>query len=437
MKQLLGILENHKKESILAPLFKMIEALFDLSIPLIMADIINNGIPNKDKNYVITHCILMIVLGLIGLICSIVAQYFAAKAAVESCSNVRYKMFNKVQSLGFSQIDKMGTSTLVTRMTSDINQMQNGINMFLRLFLRSPFVVLGATVLAFTINIKGALIFVVAIPVLAVIIFMIMIMTIPGYEKVQYFLDRLTGITRENLTGVRVVRAFGREDSEVASFKQADERLLESQLKVGSISVLMDPLTFIVINVAIVAILYVGNVEVALGSITAGAVVALVNYMNQILVELIKIANLIIQLTKADACGVRVQKVLDMQPDLEFGKNGLEDESDIAVDFSHVSLAYFGSNEDSLEDISFKVKKGQTVGIIGGTGSGKTSLVELIPRYYEASEGSVKIFGKNIKDYDKRALRKSVSCVMQKSLLFSGTINYLFVFIIFSEIFEA
>lgn len=424
MKYLLTFLKHHKKESVLAPLFKMLEALFDLLIPLMMADIINRGIPAADSRYIAVRCLMMILLGLVGLACSITAQYFAAKAAVESCTEIRHGLFDKIQSLGFAQTDTVGVSTLITRMTSDVNQVQNGLNLFLRLFLRSPFIVLGATVLAFTINVRGGLLFAAVIPVLAAVIFGIMHKTIPGYEKVQALLDRLTGITRENLTGVRVVRAFGREADEVKDFHRADVALLEGQLRVGRLSALMNPLTYVIINLAIVAILSTGAISVNTGTMAAGDVVALVNYMGQILLELIKLANLVIQLTKASACAGRIREVFAMEPQMVFGAARPQPaESEDAVAFDHVSLAYAHAGAESLSDISFTVKKGQTVGVIGGTGSGKTSLVSLIPRYYDATSGEIRLFGQDIRAYDKDALRRSVSTVMQKAQLFSGTIR--------------
>ena len=424
MKYLLTFLKHHKKESVLAPLFKTLEALFDLLIPLMMADIINRGIPAADGRYIAGRCLMMILLGLVGLACSITAQYFAAKAAVESCTEIRHGLFDKIQSLGFAQTDTVGVSTLITRMTSDVNQVQNGLNLFLRLFLRSPFIVLGATVLAFTINVRGGLLFAAVIPVLAAVIFGIMHKTIPGYEKVQTLLDRLTGITRENLTGVRVVRAFGREADEVKDFHRADAALLEGQLRVGRLSALMNPLTYVIINLAIVAILSTGAVSVNTGTMAAGDVVALVNYMGQILLELIKLANLVIQLTKASACAGRIREVFAMEPQMVFGAARPQPaESEDAVAFDHVSLAYAHAGAESLSDISFTVKKGQTIGVIGGTGSGKTSLVSLIPRYYDATSGEIRLFGQDIRAYDKDALRRSVSTVMQKAQLFSGTIR--------------
>lgn len=424
MKRMLKFLKHHKKESIIAPLFKMLEALFDLMIPFIMADIINIGITSGDSGYVLSRCGLMILLGIIGLVCSITAQYFSAKAAVGACAEVRHALFDKIQTLDFSDTDSIGTGTLITRMTSDVNQLQNGLNLFLRLFLRSPFIVFGAVIMAFIISMKAGLIFVITIPVLSVVIFGIMLKTIPYYKNVQSRLDKITGITRENLTGVRVVRAFSRESDETERFADANTQLLKSQLGVGRISALMNPLTFAIINAAIIAILKAGSIEVNTGTLATGDIIALVNYMNQILIELVKLANLIIQMTKAAACTDRINTVLTMSPKMHFGNRREHNESSgDAVRFDHVSLTYNGAGEASLSDISFTAKAGQTIGIIGGTGSGKTSLVSLIARYYDATEGTIELFGHDIREYDKDSLRGMVSTVMQKAQLFSGTIR--------------
>jgi len=424
MKQLLKFLENNRTESIIAPLFKMLEALFDLFVPLIMADIINVGIAGRDRDYIINRCLLLILLGVIGLACSITAQYFAAKASVESCARIRHNLFDKIQSLGFAETDTSGTSTLITRMTSDVNQVQNGLNMFLRLFLRSPFVVFGSMIMAFTVDLRGALIFAVTIPVLAVVVFGIMLNTMPKYKKVQGQLDRLTGITRENLTGVRVIRVFGREQDEEDLFREADAGLTAAQLRVGRISALMNPLTYVIINLALVVILQTGAAEVNTGAIGVGSVVALVNYMNQILLELIKLANLIVQITRAAACADRIEMVMELQPRMTFGSARPDpSSSENAVEFRHVGLTYPGAGGESLSDISFTARKGQTIGIIGGTGSGKTSLVSLIPRYYDATAGEIRIFGRDVREYDKDSLRRSASTVMQRAQLFSGTIR--------------
>lgn len=424
MKRILKFLRHHKKESILAPAFKMLEALFDLLVPLLMADIINRGIASGDDGYVLTGCGIMVLLGIIGLVCSITAQYFSAKAAVGACAVVRRSLFERIQALDFSNTDSLGTSTLITRMTSDVNQLQNGLNLLLRLLLRSPFVVFGAMVMAFIVSGKEALVFVAVIPVLSVIVFGIMLKTIPRYKTVQTKLDSITQSARENLTGVRVVRAFGREEEETREFEAKNSSLRSSQLNVGGISALLNPLTFVVINVGIIAILKLGGFEVNTGTLKAGSVIALVNYMSQILLELIKLANLIIQITKAMACAQRIDSVLEMKPSMSFGELSADDaDSDIAVEFDHVSLIYTGSGEASLSDISFTAKKGQTIGIIGGTGSGKTSVVNLIPRFYDATSGTVRLFGRDIKEYDKQSIRRTVSTVMQKTLLFSGTIR--------------
>lgn len=424
MKRILKFLRHHKKESILAPAFKMLEALFDLLVPLLMADIINRGIASGDDGYVLTGCGIMVLLGIIGLVCSITAQYFSAKAAVGACAVVRRSLFERIQALDFSDTDSIGTSTLITRMTSDVNQLQNGLNLLLRLLLRSPFVVFGAMVMAFIVSGKEALVFVAVIPVLSVIVFGIMLKTIPRYKTVQTKLDSITQSARENLTGVRVVRAFGREEEETREFEAKNSSLRSSQLNVGGISALLNPLTFVVINVGIIAILKLGGFEVNTGTLKAGSVIALVNYMSQILLELIKLANLIIQITKAMACAQRIDSVLEMKPSMSFGELSADDaDSDIAVEFDHVSLTYTGSGEASLSDISFTAKKGQTIGIIGGTGSGKTSVVNLIPRFYDATSGTVRLFGRDIKEYDKQSIRRTVSTVMQKTLLFSGTIR--------------
>lgn len=424
MKRILKFLRHHKKESILAPAFKMLEALFDLLVPLLMADIINRGIASGGDGYVLTGCGIMVLLGIIGLVCSITAQYFSAKAAVGACAVVRRSLFERIQALDFSDTDSLGTSTLITRMTSDVNQLQNGLNLLLRLLLRSPFVVFGAMVMAFIVSGKEALVFVAVIPVLSVIVFGIMLKTIPRYKTVQTKLDSITQSARENLTGVRVVRAFGREEEETREFEAKNSSLRSSQLNVGGISALLNPLTFVVINVGIIAILKLGGFEVNTGTLKAGSVIALVNYMSQILLELIKLANLIIQITKAMACAQRIDSVLEMKPSMSFGELSADDaDSDIAVEFDHVSLTYTGSGEASLSDISFTAKKGQTIGIIGGTGSGKTSVVNLIPRFYDATSGTVRLFGRDIKEYDKQSIRRTVSTVMQKTLLFSGTIR--------------
>lgn len=424
VKKVLAYLKGYKKECICAPLFKMLEATFELFVPLVMAAVIDTGIGNGDKGYVIRMCLILITLGIIGLVCSITAQYFAAKAAVGFSTGLRHALFSHIQSLSFTEMDTVGTSTLITRMTSDVNQAQNGVNMFLRLFLRSPFIVFGAMVMAFTIDWKAAMIFVVTIPVLAVVVFGIMAISMPLYKRVQEKLDAVLGITRENLTGAREIRAFNKEHSEIENFRERNEGLTAAQLFVGKISALMNPVTYIIINVATVVLIYTGAVRVDTGVITQGEVVALVNYMSQILVELIKLANLIVTLTKAGACMNRIAGVLDMESTMEFPEHAAGSmEGELAVEFKNVGLSYAGAGAESLCDIDFSVKKGQTIGVIGGTGSGKTSLVHLIPRFYDATRGSVLVDGKDVKTYTKEEIRDKVGIVMQKAVLFKGTIR--------------
>ena len=427
MNRMLGYLKGYERESVLAPLFKMLEATFDLFVPLVMADIVNVGITAHDLHYILVRCGLLLFLAFIGLTCSLTAQYFSAKAAVGYSTALRHALFAHIQRLSFSEMDTLGTSTLITRMTSDVNQVQSGLNLFLRLFLRSPFVVLGAMVMAFTVNARAAMIFVVTIPLLSVVVFGVMVITRPLYKTVQTRLDRVLGLTRENLTGVRVVRAFDKEQSEIDRFEDANALLTGMQLHVGHLSALMNPLTYVLINLAIVALLYVGSIEINVGGMASGDVIALVNYMNQILVELVKLANLIVQISKALACAGRVQAVLDTKPGMTFPAELLGevavDKTGDAVRFDHVGLTYAGAGAPSLTDISFTAKKGQTIGVIGGTGSGKSSLVNLIPRFYDATEGSVEIFGRPVASYPRDALRGRVAMVMQKAQLFGGTIR--------------
>ena len=428
MKYLLEHLKHYKKESILAPLFKMLEALFDLFVPIVVADIINVGIGNQDNVYIMQRCGILVLLALVGIGCSFTAQFFAARASVGCAARLRHSLFAHIQKLGYSEIDTIGTSTLITRMTSDINQVQNGINMVLRLFLRSPFIVFGAMIMAFTIDVKIALVFLAAIPVLSVIIFGIMKITSPLYKKIQGRLDSVLGITRENLTGVRVIRAFGKEESEVERFENNNDQLTSMQLHVGHISALMNPLTYVVVNLAIIAILKMGATSINSGVLLSGDVVALVNYMSQILVELVKLANLIVLLSKAMASLHRVQDVLDTEPSMKFVENAVQANENNAygneaVGFENVSLTYAGAGEESLTNISFSAKKGQTIGVIGGTGSGKSSLVNLIPRFYDATAGQVRVMGKPVKEWGREELRSSVSVVMQKAQLFTGTIR--------------
>lgn len=426
MRKLLIYMKDYKKESVLAPLFKLLEASFELLVPLVMARIIDRGIGNGDRHYVIIMCLLMVSLGIIGLVCSATAQYFAAKAAVGFSTKLRHVLFSHIQGLSFTEMDTMGTSTLITRMTSDINQVQNGVNMVLRLFLRSPCIVFGAMIMAFTIDVKAALIFVVTIPLLSVVVFGIMLITIPLYKKTQAALDRVLGITRENLTGVRVIRAFNKEEEEKERFQESNDTLTAMQKHVGKISGLMNPMTYVIINGALVVLLWTGAIRVDTGYITQGQLIALVNYMSQILVELIKLANLIITITKALACANRVESVLEIQSSMQDGgkKSPAETkESCAAVEFCHVGLTYKNAGEESLTDINFKAGKGQTIGIIGGTGSGKSSLVHLIPRFYDVTAGEVRVYGVDVRNYPIHELRQKVGMVLQKASLFKGTIR--------------
>lgn len=432
MKTLLAYLKGYKKESILAPLFKMLEASFELFVPLVMVAIIDVGIANQDKPYIVKMCFVLIALGIIGLVCSITAQYFAAKAATGVGTGIRHGLFEHIQKFTFTEMDQLGTSTLITRMTSDINQIQSGVNLVLRLFLRSPFIVFGAMIMAFTVDVKAALVFVVTIPLLSLIVFGIMLVTMPMYKKVQADLDQVLLATRENLTGARVIRAFNKEEDETKRFENANQILTDAQKYVGRISGMMNPLTYIIVNGAIIALIYVGAVRVDIGDLTQGQVVALINYMSQILVELVKLANLIISVTKAAACLNRVESVLAVKPDMNEGdvrwkSNSSEADRDLknkipVVEFSYVSLTYKGTSDTSLSDINFCAKKGQTIGIIGGTGSGKSSLVNLIPRFYDATDGTVKINGRDIKEYQTENLREHIGVVLQKAVLFKGSI---------------
>lgn len=432
MKTLLAYLKGYKKESILAPLFKMLEASFELFVPLVMAAIIDVGIANQDKPYIVKMCFVLIALGIIGLVCSITAQYFAAKAATGVGTGIRHGLFEHIQKFTFTEMDQLGTSTLITRMTSDINQIQSGVNLVLRLFLRLPFIVFGAMIMAFTVDVKAALVFVVTIPLLSLIVFGIMLVTMPMYKKVQADLDQVLLATRENLTGARVIRAFNKEEDETKRFENANQILTDAQKYVGRISGMMNPLTYIIVNGAIIALIYVGAVRVDIGDLTQGQVVALINYMSQILVELVKLANLIISVTKAAACLNRVESVLAVKPDMNEGdvrwkSNSSEADRDLknkipVVEFSHVSLTYKGTSDTSLSDINFCAEKGQTIGIIGGTGSGKSSLVNLIPRFYDATDGTVKINGRDIKEYQTENLREHIGVVLQKAVLFKGSI---------------
>ncbi|SEV84158.1 ABC transporter ATP-binding protein [[Clostridium] fimetarium] len=469
MRHLLVYLKDYKKESILAPLFKMLEALFELFVPLVMALIIDNGIANGDKGYIVKMCTLMVALAIIGLVCSISAQFFAAKAAVGFSTKLRHELFHHIQNLSFTEMDTIGTSTLITRMTSDVNQVQAGVNLVLRLFLRSPFIVFGAMIMAFTINAGEAFIFVITIPILSIVVFGIMFISMPMYKKVQANLDKVLGITRQNLTGARVIRAFGNEKNEIKHFQDSNQTLTNIQKYVGKISGLMNPITYVIINVAIIALIWHGALKVEAGNITQGQLIALVSYMSQILVELVKLANLIITVTKALACANRIEDIFEIESSMktkyeetnneetnneetnnEEIKRVSKDDSKtvvrnenlitgnrvvetknvsrrqldfVSVEFKHVSLTYKNAGEESLTDLNFKIKSGQTVGIIGGTGSGKSSIVNLIPRFYDATNGAVLINGIDVKEYSLEELRDKIGVVMQKAVLFKGTIR--------------
>ena len=453
MRSLLVYLKKYRKESILAPLFKMLEASFELLVPLVMAAVIDVGIAERDSAYIVRMCLLLIALGLIGLVCSITAQYFSAKAAAGFGAGVRHALFAHIQSFSFTEMDTIGTSTLITRMTSDINQAQSGVNMVLRLFLRSPFIVFGAMIMAFIVDAKAALVFVAAIPLLSVVIFGIMLITMPLYRKVQARLDQVLLTTRENLTGARVIRAFNQEEEEQERFYTANQLLTDAQKFAGRISGLMNPVTYVIVNGAIIVLIYIGAVRVNIGDLTQGEVVALLNYMSQILVELVKLANLIITVTKAVACANRIEKILLEKPDMKEGSTQWNTADQAAagktegrtegrtdgkaekergrqetaggpfLEFSHVSLTYKGAAGEALTDISFRAERGQTIGVIGGTGSGKSSLVNLIPRFYDATEGSVRLEGRDIKEYQTDSLRAHIGVVPQKAVLFRGTIG--------------
>ena len=429
MKQLMMYLKDYKKESILAPLFKLLEAFFELLVPLVMANIIDYGISNRNMGYIGKMGLLLLLLGVVGLASSITAQFFAAKAAVGFSTQLRQALFDHIEDLSFTDIDKAGTSTMITRMTSDVNQVQSGINMTLRLFLRSPIIVFGAMIMAFTIDVKCALIFVVAIPLLSIVVFGIILSTIPMYKKVQSRLDQVLGITRENLTGVRVIRAFHQEAKEEERFRENNEALSAMQIFVGKISACMNPVTYVIVNGAIIALIYTGAVQVNIGNLSQGEVVAIINYMNQILVELVKLANLIVTMTKALACAERVASVFDIGADAVYvgvQDQKLADKVDKSapfLDFKHVSLTYQGAGAPTLQDMNFTVNRGDTVGIIGGTGSGKTSLVNLIPGFYPATEGEILLEGRDIRTMSDEELRGRIGVVPQKAVLFKGTIR--------------
>ena len=452
MKKLLRYLKDYRKESVLGPLFKLLEATLELFVPLVVAAIIDTGIGNQDRSYVVKMCFVLVLFGIIGLAFSITAQYFAAKAAVGFVTKIRHVLFAHIQKLSYAELDTQGTSTLITRMTSDMNQVKNGVNLTLRLLLRSPFVVIGAMIMAFTIDVKAALVFAVGIPALAVVVFGIMLACIPLYRKVQNRLDKVLGLTRENLMGVRVLRAFCKEKEEESEFQKQNQVLTDTQKFVGRISALLNPLTYVIINVAIIALIWVGAIRVDMGIITQGAVVALYNYMSQILTELIKLANLIINITKSVACGNRIQSVLEVEPSITDGnadgktsgameerkesakldemqeknsdnQNGAGNASEYSVVFEHAGIRYPQAAEEAISGIDLKVKKGQTIGIIGGTGSGKSSMVNLIPRFYDCSSGAVYVDGKDVKEYGLEDLRERIGVVPQKSVLFAGTIR--------------
>lgn len=424
MKHLLPYFKKYKIESIIAPLFKMLESCFDLVVPIIVAAIIDKGIATGDKTYIITRFLLLIAMAVCGFCCTIVAQFFAAKAATGTATGLRRELMAKISTFSFTELDKTGASTLVTRMTSDVNQVQEGINRFLRLFLRSPFIVFGAMIMAFTINAQVAIIFVIAIPVLFAIVFGIMRLTSPMYKTVQQNLDSVTNEVREDLNGVRVIRAFGREEVQRERFVEADKRLYKSQIRVGKVAAWMNPLTYLVINAGIIAILWLSSGKVNDGVLLSGGVIALINYISQILVELVKLANVVIVMGKAGSCLNRIGEVLDAESSIKYAEKETEEKTDdCSVRFENVSLTYAGAGAESLTDINVDIKRGSTVGIIGGTGSGKSSLVNLIPRFYDATKGSVFVNGKNVKDMTREELLSSVAIVDQKPLLFSGTIR--------------
>lgn len=424
MFKLLAYMKNYKKEAVLGPLFKLLEALLELLVPLVIAAVIDTGIAGGNRGYVIRMCLLLVGFGIVGLVFSITAQYFAAKASVGFVTKLRHALFDHIQGLSYTELDTIGTSTLITRMTSDMNQVQSGMNLTLRLLLRSPFVVFGAMIMAFTIDVKAALIFAAAIPVLSLVVFGIMLWCIPLYKRVQRKLDGVLSATRENLTGVRVIRAFCKEEEQISRFDACNQDLTRTQKYVGRISALMNPVTYILINLAIIWLVYTGALRVDVGLISQGAVVALYNYISQILVELIKLANLIINITKSVACGNRIQSVFEIRSSLDAPEQApAPKDFSYAVEFDHVTLWYANAGDDSLSDISFAARPGETIGVIGSTGSGKSSLVNLIPRFYDASAGQVLVDGINVKEYPLDDLRNRIGVVPQKAVLFKGTIR--------------
>lgn len=425
MRKLLTYLKDYRKESILAPLFKMLEASFELFIPLVVASIIDKGIGGSDKAYIYRMGLVMILLGVIGLACSVTAQYFSAKAAVGFTAKVKSELYRHIQSLSYTELDQLGTSALITRMTSDMNQVQTGINLTLRLLLRSPFVVFGAMIMAFTVNAKAAFVFVVIIPLLCVVVFGIILFNIPMYRKVQGRLDRVLELTRENLTGARVLRAFNKQNDEIGRYRESTEELNKVQMLAGRVSGLMNPVTYVIINGGIIALIWSGAIQVDQGSISQGQLTALVNYMSQILVELIKMANLIISITKAVACGNRIQAVFDLKSSMEYGtlRNPHTDQTSPILTFQNVGFRYPGASEELLSDLSFTVNDGEMVGIIGGTGAGKTALVDLVARFYDATRGEIRLMGHDIRDYEEKSLRQMIGIVPQNVMLFQGTIE--------------
>ena len=422
MKELLKYLRHYIKESILAPLFKMLEASFELFVPLVMAAIIDTGIKNSDKPYIFKMAMVLVGLAIVGFISALTAQYFAAKASVGFGKELRGDLYRHINTLSYSEIDKIGTSTLITRLTADVNQMQTAVNLFLRLFLRSPFIVIGAVVMAFTVDPKTAIIFAVSIPLLAAVVFGIMFYSVPIYKKVQNRLDSVMRITRENLSGVRVIRAFNHEQKEIEDFDKCSEELKDMQLYGGKISAYLNPITYVIVNLSIVLIIYVGGIRVNTGRLTQGEVISLINYMSQVLVELIKLSNLIINLTKSVACGNRIYDVFKIKPSINDG-SGIKTNGEVAVEFDHVSATYAGSKEKSLDSLTLSIPRGSTVGIIGATGSGKTTLISLIPRFYDVSEGSLKVNGTDVRNYNVDELRKLIGVVPQKAALVSGTVR--------------
>ena len=425
MKKLLAFLKPYTKETILGPLFKLLEASFELFVPLVVAQIVDVGIANGDRGFIVSRCLLLVALGVIGLVCAVTAQYFAARAAVGVTASVRHALFAHIGTLSYSDLDRQGTSTLVTRMTSDANQVQSGINLTLRLVLRSPFVVLGAMVMAFTVDVRSALVFAVTIPLLSLVVFGLMVACLPLYKRVQERLDGITSATRQNLTGVRVLRAFRKEEDEIAAFEERNAALTAQQNRVGRLSALLNPLSYAMVNLAIVVLIYVGALQVDGGAISQGEVIALYNYMSQILVELIKLASLIITLTKAIACAKRLGALLELQPSMSAPENGVTEplaDAD-AVCFDNVCLTYDGAADAALEHISFTARRGDVIGVIGGTGSGKSTLVNLIPRFYDATAGEVRVGGVSVKDWSPSALRERIAIVPQRAVLFQGTIR--------------